>query len=225
VELSVAVDFVQTLQDLDEGVTDLAYLTPTTYIEAQKKFGAELLVKALRNGVPYTRSAIVARTGGGIARLEDIRGKRFAFGDRMSTSSYLLPRAMLAEAGIGLDALKEHVFLGHHDDVAKAVIAGEYDAGGLREPTARAYQDQGLEVIKTSIDIPEFNISASKRLDQRTSGLIKKALIALDLKDKSHARLLTAVDKEYTGFVAAADKDYDGIRKIMEQMETLGTSV
>jgi phosphonate transport system substrate-binding protein len=131
---------------------------------------------------------------------------------------------MLAEAGIGLDGLKEYVFLGHHDDVAKAVIAGEYDAGGLREPTARAFQDQGLEVIKTSIDIPEFNICASRRLDTRTGELIKKALIALGQKDKSHARLLTAVDKEYTGFVAAADSDYDGIRKIMEKMETMGTS-
>ena len=224
VELSVAVDFVQTLKDLEEGVTDLAYLTPTTYIEAQKKFGAELLVKALRNGVPYTRSAIVAKTGGGIVRLEDIRGKRFAFGDRMSTSSYLVPRAMLAEAGIGLDGLKEYVFLGHHDDVAKAVIAGEYDAGGLREPTARAFQDHGLEVIKASIDIPEFNICASRRLDTRTAGLIKKALIALDQKDKSQARLLAAIDKEYTGFVAAANSDYDGIRTIMEKMETMGTS-
>jgi len=224
VELSVAVDFVQTLKDLEEGITDLAYLTPTTYIEARKKFGAELLVKALRNGVPYTRSAIVAKTGGGIVRLEDMRGKRFAFGDRMSTSSYLLPYAMLAEEGIGLDGLKEYVFLGHHDDVAKAVIAGEYDAGGLREPTARAFQDPGLEVIKTSIDIPEFNICASRRLNTRTGELIKKALIALDQKDKSHARLLTAVDKEYTGFVAAADNDYDGIRKIMEKMEIVGTS-
>ncbi len=65
VELSVAVDFAQTLKDLEEGVTDLAFLTPTTYIEARKKFGAELLVKALRNGVPYTHAAIVAKSGPG----------------------------------------------------------------------------------------------------------------------------------------------------------------
>jgi phosphate/phosphite/phosphonate ABC transporter binding protein len=224
VELSVAVDFIQTLKDLEEGITDLAYLTPTTYIEAHEKFGAKLLVKALRNGSPYTRSAIVAKTGGGIVRLEDVRGKRFAFGDRMSTSSYLVPRAMLAEAGIGLEGLKESVFLGHHDDVAKAVIAGEYDAGGLREPTARAFQDQGLELIKTSIDIPEFNVSASKHVDQATADLIEKALIALDQKDKSHARVLAAIDASYTGFSAAADSDYDGIRKIMEKMGTTASS-
>ena len=224
VELSVAVDFAQTLKDLEEGVTDLAYLTPTTYIEARQKFGAELLAKALRNGVPYTRAAIVAKRGGGIMRIEDLRGKRFAFGDRLSTSSYLIPCAMLAEARIGLGDLKEYVFLGHHDDVAKAVIAGEFDAGGLREPTARAFQDQGLEVIKTSIDIPEFNLCASRRLDAQTVGLIKKMLIALDRKDKSHARILAAMDKEYTGFAAAADSDYDGIRKVMETVGAQGAS-
>lgn len=218
VELSVAVDFTQTLKDLEDGATDLAFLTPTTYIEARKKFGAELLVKAVRNSVPYTYATVVAMKGRGIMRLEDVRGKRFAFGDRLSTSSYLIPRAMLAEAGIGLDDLKEYGFLGHHDDVAKAVIAGEYDAGGLREPTARAFESQGLLVLKTSIEIPEFNICASKKMDNRTAVAIKNALIALDRKDKSQAGLLVTIDSGYTGFVAALDSDYDGIRKVMESI-------
>ncbi len=224
VELSVAVDFARTLKDLEDGITDLAFLTPTTYIEARKKFGAELLVKALRNDVPYTHAAIVAMTGRGITRLEDVRGARFAFGDRMSTSSYLIPCAMLADAGIGLDELREYGFLGHHDDVAKAVIAGEYDAGGLREPTARTFEGQGLIVIQTSIEIPEFNICVSKQVDKQTGESIKKALIALDRKNKEHALVLSTIDREYTGFAAAADGDYDGIRKVMEKLETRGAS-
>ena len=222
VELSVAVDFSQTLRDLEDGNTDFAFLTPTTYIEARKKFGAELLVKALRNGVPYTHATIVAMKGRGIMRLEDVRGMRFAFGDRMSTSSYLIPRAMLGEAGIGLDDLKEYGFLGHHDDVAKAVIAGEYDAGGLREPTARAFEGQGLIVLKTSIEIPEFNICASKKMDSRTGELIKSAFIALDRKDTVQARLLAMIDPDYTGFAAALDSDYDGIRKVVESIGNEG---
>jgi len=223
VEVSVAGDYAQTLKDLGDGKTDLAFLTPTTYIEAQKKSGALLLVKALREGVPYTHAAIVARADRGITRLEEIKGKRFAFGDKMATLSYLVPRAMLAEAGVGLDDLKEFAFLGHHDDVAKAVIAGEYDAGGLRESEARRYGDRGLAVIKTSIEIPEFNICASRQLDHQTSDLIKKALVALDRKERSHADILGTIDPGYSGFTAAADEDYDGIRKLMETMLGAGT--
>jgi phosphate/phosphite/phosphonate ABC transporter binding protein len=106
VDLVVGLDFMQTIRDLEDGVTDLAFLTPTTYIEAHQKYGALLLVKALRKGLPYTHAAIVARSGEGIERLEDLRGKRFAFGDRMSTSSYLIPRSMLAEAGVLLEDLE-----------------------------------------------------------------------------------------------------------------------
>ena len=183
VELVVGLDYMQTIKDLEDGVTDLAFLTPTTYIEAHDKFGAVLLVKALRKGLPYTHAAIVARSGSGIERLEDLRGKRFAFGDRMSTSSYLIPRSMLAEAGVRLEDLKDHAFLGHHDDVARAVLAGEYDAGGLMESTAGKFLEQGLKVLKTSIEIPEFNICASKGLDAGTLESIKKALTALDQQE------------------------------------------
>ncbi len=216
VELSISVDFEQTLKNLENGVTDLAFLTPTTYIEARRRFGAVLLVKALRQGAPHTHAAIVARHGSGIARVEDISGKRFAFGDQMSTSSYLIPRQMLADSGITTEHLKDYGFLGHHDDVARAVLAGEYDAGGLRESTAKKFEDLGLVVIKTSIEIPEFNICASKNMNEELINRIKNSLIALRTSDKGQAQMLRLIDPDYTGFVEAADSDYDEIRKAME---------
>ncbi|OGW36328.1 MAG: hypothetical protein A2X58_03970, partial [Nitrospirae bacterium GWC2_56_14] len=218
VELVVGLDFMQTIRDIEDGVTDLAFLTPTTYIEAHDKFGAVLLVKALRKGLPYTHAAIVAGFGNGIERLEDLRGKRFAFGDRMSTSSYLIPRSMLAEAGVRLEDLKDHTFLGHHDDVARAVLAGEYDAGGLMESIAVKFLDQGLKVLKTSGEIPEFNICASKGLDAGTLESIKKTLIALDRRNPGHAQVLAMIDQDYTGFASAEDGDYDGVRKLMQSI-------
>ena len=175
-------------------------------------------MKALRKGLPYTHAAIVARSGSGIERIEDLRGKRFAFGDRMSTSSYLVPRSMLAEAGIRLEDLKEHAFKGNHDDVARAVLAGEYDAGGLMESTAGKFLDQGLKVLKTSVEIPEFNICASKGLDAGTQESTRKALAALNRRNEGHAQVLAMIDQEYTGFVAAEDGDYDGVRKLMHMI-------
>jgi len=224
VELSISVDFEQTLKNLEDGTTDLAFLTPTTYIEARRRFGAMLLVKALRRGVPYTHAAIVTRQGSGIERVEDIVGKRFVFGDQMSTSSYLIPRQMLADADVTLEVLKDYGFLGHHDDVARAVLAGEYDAGGLRESTAKKFEDRGLKVIKTSFDIPEFNICASKNVNEALMDQIKKSLIALNSTDRRHARLLSLIDQDYTGFVEAVDSDYEVIRKTMERVPETGRS-
>jgi phosphate/phosphite/phosphonate ABC transporter binding protein len=222
VEVSVATDFAETLQDFEEGKTDLAFLTPTTYIEAQRKFGALLLVKALRAGVPYTHAVIVARANAGITRLEDIKGKRFAFGDKLSTSGSLIPRALLAEAGVNLHDLQEVVYLGYHDAVAMAILSGRCDAGGLRESTARTFEDRGLVVIKTSTEIPEYPICASKHLDRETSDLVKKALLGLDRKDPAHAAVLSMIDQDYSGFVTATDDDYDGIRKMMNALQGTG---
>ncbi|MGE5173320.1 MAG: phosphate/phosphite/phosphonate ABC transporter substrate-binding protein [Betaproteobacteria bacterium] len=219
IELSVAVDFAQTIKDLADGTTDLAFLTPTTYIEARKACDATLLVKALRNGVPAMHAVIAVRKDSGLTRIEELKGKRFAFGDRMSTTSYLIPRFMLADAGIGLDDLKTYAFLGHHDDVAKAVLEGVYDAGGLRESTAKAFADRGLSVIKTSIEIPEFNVSASRNLDRSAAEEIAKALVALDRNNDEQARLLALIDPDYTGFMAAEDSDYDGIRTVLDKMK------
>jgi phosphate/phosphite/phosphonate ABC transporter binding protein len=222
-ELSIAVDFAQTIRDLAEGTTDLAFLTPTTYIEARKACDAVLLVKALRNGIPAMHAVIAARKDSGMVRLEELKGKTFAFGDRMSTTSYLIPCFMLAEAGITIDDLKSHAFLGHHDDVAKAVLDGDYDAGGLRESTAKAFENRGLSVIKTSVEIPEFNICISKDLDTATADAIKQALLALDRSSREGAHVLSLIDPDYTGFTAAEDGDYDVIRTAMQKMAVSGS--
>lgn len=217
-ELLLSVDFEHTLKDLEEGATDVAFLTPTTYIEAARRFGAMLVVKALRKGKPFSHSVIAAAGGRGINGIEDIRGKKMAFGDRMSTSSYLMPRYMLLGAGIRMEDLGGHGFLGHHDDVARAVLSGEYDAGGLAESVAKKFADQGLNVVKVSEDVPEFNICASRKLRADAVAAVKKALIKLDANAPRHANVLTSIDREYTGFVEASDGDYDIIRRIIEKI-------
>ncbi len=80
---------------------------------------------------------------------------------------------------------------------------------------ADKFLDQGLKKLKTSIDIPEFNICASRGLDAGVLETIKKALIALDPGNAVHARVLATIDRDYTGFVSAADGDYDGVRRTM----------
>jgi len=210
--------FADAVRDVGVGTSDICYMTPTTYIDAHEKYGVSLLAKALRNGVPYSHTIIVGKDGSPITRLEDLKGRSFAFGDEMSTSSYLVPRYMLAKAGINLSDLSEHRFLGHHDDVAKAVLLGEMDAGGLRETTANQFREKGLKFIKTSEDIPEFNFCARPGLDKDLAEAIKSALLALEVRRDEDARVLKAMDKDYTGFMEARDTDYEGVREMVRRV-------
>jgi len=210
--------FADAVRDVGIGQTDICYMTPSTYIEAHERYGVELLAKAVRNGVPYSHTIVVAGEKSGVTRLEDLRGKKFAFGDEMSTSSYLVPRYMLAQAGVKLSDLREYKFLGHHDDVARAVLHGDFDAGGLRETTAHQFRDKGLRFIKVSDDIPEFNFCARSGLDQTLVDVTRAALIALGERGDDDLRVLRAMDKDYTGFMNARDSDYDGVREMMRTM-------
>jgi len=221
VELKTAVDFEETVKEFGKGVTDICYMTPSTYIEARHKYNVEVIVKALRGGRPFHNTVIIVREKDGISKIEDLKGHSFAFGDRRSTSSHIVPRAMLYEAGIELEDLSFYDYLGHHDDVAKAVLDGKFDAGGLMESTANKFKNQGLKYIKYSLDIPEFNICVNKGISEEVKLFLKQALTELDDSVEGNSKILRAITPEYTGFIEAEDSDYDGIREIMKKLGLL----
>jgi phosphate/phosphite/phosphonate ABC transporter binding protein len=219
-ELRVASSFEAAVKELGEGITNLCYMTPSTYILAHRSYGAEVLVKALRDGKPFHHSVIISRRDGPVKELKDIKGRSFAFGDVNSTSSHIVPRAMLLEEGIELKDLSYYNYLGHHDDVAQAVLKGEFDAGGLMESTAHKYREQGLRFVKFSLEIPEFNICVHG-LEPGMAQAIKEALLALRPDDARGSRVLASIEPSYTGFAEAEDEDYNQIRLMMSKIGML----
>jgi len=218
VEVVVGDDLGGTVNDLGSGRTDIAYLSPTTYIEARHKYGAELIAKVVSNGRPFAHTVIVTREQGGVKSVADLFGKSFAFGDEKSTTSSLMPRAMLLEAGVRLQDLRSFKYLGRHDEVARAVAEGEYDAGGLMDTVALRFAQKGLKVLKVSPDMPNFNICAGKNLDKGVRENIKKAVIDLKPDNPMGLKVLKAVHADCDGLVEAKDSDYDGIRKMVKEL-------
>lgn len=219
VVLRVALDFAEAVSDLGEGRTHIAYLTPSTYVSAREKYGVVLLVKALREGQPFHHSMVVTTAGTKITSLSQLRGRSFAFGDPRSTSSHIVPRAMLKKEGIALDRLGGYAYLGHHDDVAKAVLNGEYDAGAVMESVAERYTDKGLVVIATSPPVPEFNVSATASLSEKDKAGITEALLELSLDHPTTRGVLESLGPGQTGFVTAEDRDYDGVSEMMGEVD------
>lgn len=218
VEVIPGADLASTVNDLGMGRTDLCYLSPTTYIEARHKYGAEVLVKAVDHGKPFMHSVIVTKQGSGIKKLSELAGRTFAFGDEKSTTSHLMPRSMLYDAGVSLQDLRGYSYLGRHDAVAKAVLDGEYDAGGMMEAVAAQYDGQGLVVLDRSVDIPTFNFASGGKLDSGTRSQIMKALLGLDGARQDAADILRNIDPGFNGFAEAKDSDYDGIRNMVKQL-------
>ncbi len=221
VELKVALDFDEAVRDLGEGRTQFAYLTPSTYVLAHDRFGVTLLVTALRRGKPFQHAVVVCRRDARLRTLSDLLGRSFAFGDVNSTSSHVVPRAMLLEAGVPVERLSTFDHLGHHDAVAASVVRGDYDAGAVMESVATQYASEGLVALAQSPPIPEFNICAARELPAAVQDALRGALLALTREQAAGASVLEALYADYTGFQASTDADYAGIREMMRKIGLL----
>jgi phosphonate transport system substrate-binding protein len=219
----VATDYTGVIEALRANKLDIAFLTPASYVLAKNEANIKVVLKSEREGSPYYYAAIITRADSGIKRLEDLRGKRFAFGDPLSTSANVFPRKMLRERGIDpVRDFKQILYSGGHDAIVLAVLNGKVDAGAtyanspdnrdtawmryLKDPA----DQQKIRVIAFSEPIPADNLVVSGNLDERTAKKIEAVFLELsrDPKGKRRLRDLYHID----GFVPASDKDYDSVR-------------
>jgi len=211
VSLRLASNMGVAIQDTVKGNVDLSYLTPVAYLRAREKSKAKILVKTVTNGKASFQLMIVVKQDSPIKTVSDLANKTFAFGDKRA----LLQRATVVGAGLKLGQLKEMKFLGHYDNIARAVVNGDFDAGILKDTKAFKWQNKGLRILYSSPHLPPYNITASKNVDPELLKQLRKAFLALDNKNSEHLRIIKSVDKKYNGFAATSDEEYNVVRKLI----------
>lgn len=202
------------IEEISRGSVDIAYLTPVAYLRAREA-GAQLVVKTVTQNKDSFNLMIVVREDSPIRTVEDLRGKRFAFGDRAA----ILQRAVVVGAGIPLEAFGEHLFIGHYDNIVRGVMNGDFDAGILKDTMAYDWQGKGIRILYTSPDLPPYNFSASRAVDADLVARLRDAFLALDPNNPAHLPVIHAVDVEYQGFAAGSDADYDIVRRLIQPFE------
>lgn len=199
------------VEDLGARRTQIAYLTPVAYVDAHEKYGVVPLVNPLSHGKDGFNLVIVVQKNSPIKNVQDLTGKRFALGDEKA----LLQRAVVAGAGIKLEQLAAHAFLNHYDNIAKAVLYGDFDAGILTDNIAEKFAPQGLRIIYTSPRLPAYIFAVNSHVAPQMADKLKNAFLALKPDTPEGRAILGALDQSYTGFTAANDKDYDTVRKLV----------
>ena len=209
-----AKDYESFNQSILKGEIDIFFMGPSIYAElyAQHPDKVRLVATALDKGKPTFKGVIVAKKDSAINSLADLKGKKFAFGDRDSTLSCYIPAAMLMDAGV-FDSLK-YDFTGKHDNVAQSVLQGGHDAGGLKPDVAEKYMGQGLKIIAESAPVYEHIIGVGSKIDDATMTKIQKALV--QVKDPT---VYTSIQKSYTGFAVTKPGDYAGLLKIIKKVD------
>lgn len=212
IQLIVTTDYSSMIEAMRFGRIDLAYFGPLSYVLAKGKADIEPFAAMVSDGKPTYRSVVIANANANVSSLGDIKGgKKVAFGDRASTSSHLIPKTLMAEAGVIHDRDYQQHFVGSHDSVAVNVANGNADVGGLSEVIWKALLERKLvdaskvKVIAYSKEYPQYPWTMRSDLKPELKDKIRATFV--NLKDPAVLKNFKA-----DGFAPITDKDYDVIR-------------
>jgi phosphonate transport system substrate-binding protein len=195
---------------------------PWGYVLANHFAGAQAVSTILYQGRPEYFALIVTHPDSGLSSVDDLlgakgRGRSFAFGDKGSTSGYLIPFHLFAQRGIDPEQHFARVLYTRHQAIQAQVTAGQLDAGADYNRNRNAMIEQGLitaersKIIWQSSPLPNDAVAVSAALAKDTVfvGRLREALAQIGPLLKEQPELLPA---HYTGFVDSDNRFYKPIR-------------
>ena len=216
VSLSIAENYDSHIRAVGHGKVDIAFLGPASYVQLVRQHGPHPLLARLEvNGSPLLSGVIFVADKSPIKRLEQLRGKRFAFCDRESTMGYLVPLFMLERAGVAPDSLAVQAHLSDHENVVLGVLTGDFDAGAAKDDIFDRYRPQGLRSLAVSPPVSEHVFVARKKLASDMVSRVRDVLLHL-ADDPAGAQTLRSIRADATALVPVADRDYDRLRTMLD---------
>jgi phosphonate transport system substrate-binding protein len=217
VKAYLGADYAAVVVGLQSGKVDFAYLGPLSYVTAARQGGAEAFARedTLKTGAGYS-GVIVSKASSKIKKLEDARGKSFAFVDPQSASGYLLPMIhFLQDKKFKPEQFFKNVkFGGSHEANIEAVIDGDIDVAATNDREIEIAIKDGeiksasdLNVLWKSQPIPTAPLAYRKELPASLKTALREAV--LGFQDK---KALERIGLK--GFMPATDAEYEPIRKL-----------
>lgn len=195
------------IEGICSGEVSIAYTGPNPFALANEKCKAKpLVVVRGEDGEPYYRS-IIFTINKEIKSLQELKGKTFAFGDSISTSSYIVPRKILEDKGITMDMIKP-LFFNSHERIIEAVARNEAVAGATKSSVFKKFNGLGFKELVISDPLPHHcfcTVGISDNVKER----FIKALLRLDpIKNRVDRDIVKDWDPELRyGFTSPPD-DY-----------------
>jgi len=158
---------------LRAGELDVAWLPPIPFARLDEENVVRALVCAERGGHDQYVSVLVVRKDSAIQVLNDVRGRRIAWVDPLSTTGYVVPRMRLAARfPTSSQVFASETFFGSHAAVARAVLEGMADVGA----TYGGFDDDGSLVRGPFLEI---NVAPDRLRVVEAFGAIPPDVIAV----------------------------------------------
>lgn len=206
-ELKTAKDIPTYQQQVMEGLYDIAFMSPFSYVAATKTQGY-LAFAQEKDGTSF--GMIVTRKGGSIKHLSQLNGQTMAFPSKTAVMATILPLRQLEEQKVAVNIQ----YVMSMDSVYRSVAKGLFLAGGgegrtfgILDPEIR----KQLTILWQSDDLPPFPFFSHPRVSPTTLSRIQKAMVEMG-QDPEGQALLKVVNIK--GLGKSSDADYNGVRKL-----------
>jgi phosphonate transport system substrate-binding protein len=207
VEIVVAPTTQGAVTRIGTSTWDAAILPLFDYLFCHQEYRVEAGLQVLRHGAARTHHGeLLVRADGGATELAGLQGRPVAFVTRYSTSGFLFPAALLAEAGVE----PTPTFAGSHEAALVELREGRADAAAVYEGMAEG--DPTLRSLAMTPAIPNEPVFFRRGLDPEKRALLVRAL--LDVSQRSPALLASIADA--TGFVEADDATWHAVHDAIE---------
>lgn len=228
VKVQTATSYAAVIEAMGNGHVDVARLGPNSYVVAERELGdrgvdIEVFANEVRNdGRAGYNSLFLARADSDIRTLADLRGKRVAFVDALSTSGCLMPSYMIFRRTGAMPAAffaGRPQFLGSHDNVQLAVQAGKIEAGASNSITYERLTRLGkidpaeVRIVKKSPKLPGIPIVYRSGLDDGLKRRIRKAFLT------AHEATGVSALGKFLRYDPAEPADYDSVRNMIDALK------
>ncbi len=204
-------------KSLAAGETDIALMGPWGYVLANHVAGAQAVATILYDGKPEYFAIMITHPKSGIKSIADLKGKTFAFGDKGSTSGYLIPNYHFQKNGIDVNKFLGKVIYTKHQAIELQVTRGELDAGADYNRNRDAMIAEGQikaadsVIFWTSDPLPNDAVAVGATL-AKDAAFVSKLRDALASVGDELKRTPNLLPPRYTGFVSKDNSFYRPIR-------------
>jgi phosphonate transport system substrate-binding protein len=215
--------------DFVEGFIDAGFICGLTYVHLSRQVPSpvELIAAPILKGARYQQrpwyfSDIVVRNGSDIHTLADLRGRTWAYNEKVSHSGYNLVQYMLLEQEERLETFVKTVETGSHAQSLRLVVEGKVDAAAIDSHMLDMVLRNRPDVAQSVRVVASFGPSTippvvvSTRLPDAVKREIRQAFLTMH-QDRVIAQQLDLGLIER--FTSISDEHYQDIRAMLHKVQ------
>ncbi len=209
---------------------NLAWNGPLSYVKINRRLDDPCQVVAMRDVDVNFMTQFITCPDSDIITVEDLKGKRFAFGSRSSVQAGLLAYHYLKQ--VGINPRRDLALCTFHDerqpgtlsderDVVERVRKGEYDAGAVCKETLKALEGEGgltdgsIRVFWSSPGYSHCCFTAHSDMDAELAQKVTRAFLLVEYSDPLGKEILD--EEGCSSFVPGITEGWETLEMVAEE--------